>query len=260
MKIWIRAMSLQGDRMENQDDFVLHTPEWSAVARTPEEDGEGLFCSMDTVIDIGPGDGLIGALFDGMGGSDLGGKASAAAAMAFARTAGTAGLSDCVKACHEAVLELNAEHTAYSTCSAFSIEETELPGGESITVFNGRFLGDSPAYHLRGRDIWQLNETQNGKWLKKVAGVNVGRNEIKSVALYLGLDTDDVEPLCDKIMFPLLPGDTVMMASDGIFDIVPERKIADFCRRFSPAEDINIRKRHARCDNVTVIALTMMEE
>ena len=207
--------------------------------------------------------GLV-ALADGMGGHH-GGEVASATALEALRAGVTSGAS-----LREAMEEANR------AVFAKSLTDTSLHGmGTTLTagtlVTGGTLLighvGDSRAYMFRDGDLRRLTTdhshveelVRDGKITEDEAAVHPMRSVITRA---LGIDeTVDV----DVYPVELLPGDRVVLCSDGLTDMVHEDAIAGELRRESDAKRaaarlVDTANRAGGVDNITVVVIAVTDE
>jgi PPM family protein phosphatase len=207
--------------------------------------------------------GLV-ALADGMGGH-LGGEVASATALEALRAGVTSGAS-----LREAMEEANRAVFAKSlTDASLHGMGTTLTAGTLVT--GGTLLighvGDSRAYMFRDGDLRRITTdhshveelVRDGKITEDEAAVHPMRSVITRA---LGIDeTVDVD------MYPveLLPGDRVVLCSDGLTDMVHEDAIAGELRRESDAKRaaarlVDTANRAGGVDNITVVVIAVTDE
>lgn len=207
--------------------------------------------------------GLV-ALADGMGGHQ-GGEVASATALEALRAGVTSGAS-----LREAMEEANR------AVFAKALTDTSLYGmGTTLTagtlVTGGTLLighvGDSRAYLFRDGDLRRLTTdhshveelVRDGKITEDEAAVHPMRSVITRA---LGIDeTVDV----DVYPVALLPGDRVVLCSDGLTDMVHEDAIAGELRRESDAKRaaarlVDTANQAGGVDNITVVVIAVTDE
>jgi len=120
-------------------------------------------------------------------------------------------------------------------------------------------VGDSRAYLLRGKYLWQVTDDHSlineqikaGVIREEDAELVVGRNVItRSVGYERDVQTDVLER-------ELLPGDQFLLCSDGLSALVDVEKIREICTTYTGkkivSECINAAKKAGGDDNVSVI-------
>ena len=97
-------------------------------------------------------------------------------------------------------------------------------------------VGDSRAYLVRGPHIWQI--TRDHSWVAEFGAGVLSPAEVRRhpwrrvITRALGLD-EDVR--VDLFQVALQPGDTLLLCSDGLTDLVDDREIGRAVRRTPPA-------------------------
>lgn len=119
-------------------------------------------------------------------------------------------------------------------------------------------VGDSRAYLVRGPRIWQI--TRDHSWVAEFAAGVLSPAEVRRhpwrrvITRALGL-TQDVR--VDLFRVALQPGDTLLLCSDGLTDLVSDHEIGRVVRRTPPARApqvlVNRANRLGGGDNVTAM-------
>lgn len=172
-------------------------------------------------------DGLaLAAVADGMGGHAGGEVASATAIEAFhASFTDHGGMRDAVLAANDAVLDrADGDESLHGMGTTF----TAAVLGDDGTLLIGH-VGDSRAYLLRDNELSRVT-TDHSLVEELVAAGELTAEEAKQdrrrsmITRAIGLDSDlavDLHPVV------LVPGDRVIICSDGLTDMVDDTAIAD---------------------------------
>ncbi|MFN0029152.1 MAG: Stp1/IreP family PP2C-type Ser/Thr phosphatase, partial [Acidimicrobiales bacterium] len=215
------------------------------------------------------------AVADGMGGHRGGEVASALALQALERELASvrvgAGLVDSVDTVVEAVLAANDAvyqeavtslelHGMGTTLCVLAL--TGSPGQQQVAVAN---VGDSRVYVLHGGQLAQLTEdhslvqglVRDGQLTADEAAVHPNRNILTRV---IGVEPD-VE--VDWWEWPATVGDRYLLCSDGLFNEVPDDRIAATLRQLAdPAEACRALVALANAaggrDNVTAVVVDVV--
>lgn len=166
------------------------------------------------------------AVFDGMGG-ELAGEASSYTAAACLKESlphlmyGLEPLAHAFTLMQEAVSDLRVNWKLSSTGTTASIL---LSDGCTALIGN---LGDSPIFMLRDGSLSTLSVAHTDEALIK----ELGLNRKPGLTQYLGVDETDapIEPHLAHIS--MQPGDQILLASDGLTDMVDQETIADIMNR-----------------------------
>ncbi|MDR1464448.1 MAG: serine/threonine-protein phosphatase [Oscillospiraceae bacterium] len=164
--------------------------------------------------------GVFAAVFDGMGGMESGAAASAAAAetlRALYRMKPPAQplplfFWEAVDILDECVVRLGrGEGQAGTTVTAVAVEGNQL---------HWLSVGDSRLYLLRGGEVVRVTRDHNGYLLGPEAPGGKG----EALISYLGLGGVKVFD-SNQTPFPLLPGDTMLLTTDGLTKTLADRQI-----------------------------------
>jgi serine/threonine protein phosphatase PrpC len=201
-------------------------------------------------------------LADGMGGHAAGEVASALAAeeirrVFYERKGGRPEetLAAAFAAANGAILDYAQNHPECAgmgtTCTALAI------CGDTVWLAH---VGDSRAYLLRGSKLQQLSEDQTlvAKLVRE--GVLTAEEAINSehsnVILQALGTTPKIAPDIWSEGLPLWSGDTLILCSDGLYNLVPDAKIAEVAAALPPLEACQSLIRNARQaggdDNISV--------
>ena len=211
---------------------------------------------------------------DGMGGHAAGEVASAVASEAVGRAllAGVdAGfgadelaraMAESFSAAHQAILAYTLEHPS---CAGMGTTLTTLVVCDDGTFRLGH-IGDSRAYVLRHGELLQV--TRDHTWVQRE--VDAGRLNPRAAVRHrlahvltraLGADSAD-EP--DLFAGTLLPGDLVLLATDGLTGLVPDKLLRRILVRPLPladlvAELIFTANRRGGRDTITAVLVRVLD-
>jgi protein phosphatase len=213
--------------------------------------------------------GFLAVAADGMGGLACGDLASRAAVQAFlgayaAKPPGEpipAALARSLHAANQAV------RAAQAAAGAEELGTTLVAAALASDGLYWISAGDSALYLLRGGELTRLNAPHvYGRQLDRAAAEGrisaaaaAADPQREALTSYLGLaELPEVDASVRAL--PLLAGDTVLLASDGLFKTVPEAEIAavsgenlqDFCEQLIAR---TLDRHSATQDNVTVLAV-----
>lgn len=188
------------------------------------------------------------AVADGMGGTEGGELASDIACQEFEAW------------CHElrgAPEKRNVEDFVSATHSFINDRGNKLPGFKGMgTTLTGIFcasarwwwlnIGDSRLYRIRGGVLTQLSTDHSMRNL-------TGDPSQPSNLIYNCLGSgDDFEPFADYGQLDLMPGDSFLICSDGLTDMLSDREIAT---DFSTKALVDKAKAAGGLDNISLIIL-----
>lgn len=127
-------------------------------------------------------------------------------------------------------------------------------------------VGDSRAYLIRGDKLWQLTEDHSlineqikaGVISEEESAFMTGRNVItRSVGFERDVQVDVIEK-------EMVPGEMILMCSDGLSGMVSDRKIAQICSSYKKgkivSECIKEAKLQGGDDNVSVLLLQILPD
>lgn len=232
-------------RSHNEDNFVFsdtimpqeHQSLSKPLAATVK-DGE-FFCT---------------AVFDGMGGELAGETASYAAAHALCGClpdleAGDMSMEQCFRAMQNAVCDIRASRRLSSMGTTVAMLAARCP---QVAVAN---LGDSPIFMVREGEMSTLSVAHTDAELLR----ELGLERKAGITQYLGMDETDAPMEPNVAQLKLQPGDRILLASDGLTDMVDEGDIARAMYTSSDpqalVEDLcNQALDAGGADNITVIA------
>lgn len=232
-------------RKNNEDNFYFD-------GKCLEKENSGL--KHPVSIEDALKNGLCIAVFDGMGGENFGEFASYAAARQMQLTERTLAdffipekkyLERMITQLNEAVInaqkELCTNHMGSTVVSLYF-------SGRYVYVCN---VGDSRAYRLRDGEFLQISHDHIERYSQ-------GKSAKAPLTQYLGLDSEDIQidPYIAK--GELQKGDTYLLCSDGLTDMLTNFEISDIVLKSDDAEScvqslIQSALEHGGRDNVTVI-------
>lgn len=211
---------------------------------------------------------------DGMGGHVAGEVASRLAAEAFASTAAE-GLDAGVPGPEIPRLLQEASvraHTAILTCCADDPAKRGMgttltacvldPAGTAYVAH----IGDSRLYRMDADGLTQL--TSDHTWVQReVEAGRLGAGEADKHPLSHILSrvlTDDLQPDIDLVSRPVSPGDLLLLATDGLYNVVDDRKIARILQLDLPLHGrvdalLQAADRAGAPDNVTVVLVRIVD-
>ncbi|MBO3094250.1 PP2C family protein-serine/threonine phosphatase [Cellulomonas dongxiuzhuiae] len=208
-------------------------------------------------------DGLF-LVADGMGGHEAGEVASRVAVDVVARLAGTTPTMDdvtrVVREAHSAVRELPAEGQRRPGTTLTGVVVTEHAGVPCWLVLN---VGDSRTYRMAGGMLEQVTQDHSevAELVEQglVAVEDAARHPRRHVVTrVLGGAASRVDP--DLRMFPVSPGDRMVMCSDGLTEALSDARVQAVLRTERhprAAADRLVREALAAGaqDNVTVVVV-----
>ncbi|HVJ55190.1 MAG TPA: PP2C family serine/threonine-protein phosphatase [Aliidongia sp.] len=191
--------------------------------------------------DFFAGSGALAIVADGMGGHAAGEVASRLAADVIRRRyyelAGPVPdiLAACFAAANSAVYERGAADPELNgmgtTCTVLAVRDGRIYLGH---------VGDSRAYILRGNRLRQISQDHSvvAELVRSgaITAAEASKSPYRNVVLRaLGIKSS-VEPLIWSEGLPVLRGDSIVLCSDGLSDLVDDTEIADKVGRLPPAE------------------------
>jgi serine/threonine protein phosphatase PrpC len=207
---------------------------------------------------------------DGMGGHAAGEVASeltadvVAAETAAAVRRGSAG-ADLAASLHAAVLDA---HAAIRDCCRTQPATRGM--GTTLTALvvephgaaHAAHIGDSRLYKLRDSVLAQV--TRDHTWVQRE--VEEGRIQPAAARTHplshilTQVLTDDIEPAVDSLSLAVAPGDVLLLATDGLYNMLPDGEIARILMRAEPLPErvrslIEAANRAGGADNVTVVVI-----
>jgi PPM family protein phosphatase len=185
--------------------------------------------------------GSVALVADGMGGHAAGEIASAIAAdtirQLYYDLDGSIPqvLSKAFAAAHRAILDYAEQHPQCkgmgTTCTVIAFRD-----GQAWLAH----IGDSRAYLLRGRTMTQLSEDQTlvAKLVSEGALTQdeADHSPMHNVILQALGASAEIKPMIGAHGVPLQPGDVWILCSDGVYNMVPDQKIAEAASRLAPQE------------------------
>lgn len=217
-----------------------------------------------------PGVWQLMAVFDGIGGGEAGEVASEAAAQVFAASleniTGEEAIDSSVTAAFQEannrILELRRSWGVWGTTGTVFCTD-----GRKFKVFH---LGDSRAYLYQRGKLRMLTHDHTLAQLKLDMGIDQSNvpdyeQERHKLTRYIGQD------LSAHRLFPqespwyaAAPGDTVLLCSDGLYDMCPEQEIIEILDK---QQDIQTKttalvqkaKNHGGLDNITCLLVAFSE-
>jgi serine/threonine protein phosphatase PrpC len=138
-------------------------------------------------------------------------------------------------AANRAILEYAAEHPECkgmgTTCTVLAFRDRRAWIGH---------IGDSRAYLLRGRKLVQLSEDQTLVAKLVSAGTltqeQADHSPMHNVILQALGTSQQIKPIIGAKGLPLEFGDVLILCSDGIYNMVPDSKIAEAAGTLAPQE------------------------
>jgi protein phosphatase len=167
-------------------------------------------------------------------------------------------LSTALQSAHEAILRYALEHPQFNgmgtTCTALAIVDHQLFFAH---------IGDSRLYLIRGETTQRL--TRDHSYVGRLVETGIVRSEdaeshpqrhILTAALGSGRE---LIPDAPEHPIPLQEGDVLILCTDGLWSVVPERQITQIANANSPADAcrklVHAALERGAPDNVTVIIL-----
>lgn len=157
---------------------------------------------------------------------------------------------------HHKIRQFSREHAEVdqmgTTCTAAVLM------GSQLYFAN---IGDSRLYLIRGMELKQL--TQDDSYVNKmVLSGMLSREEAEThpnrnvLTAALGSNTQDATPSASKSPESLLPGDTLLLCTDGLHGLVSNQEILDSVNGRSASEAcqelVTLANAHGGPDNITV--------
>lgn len=217
-------------------------------------------------------DSLVVALCDGMGGAKAGGVASqiankAFASHIFAKLAKSKGRVDYKRLLTDACTEANGVAYEYSHFGEeFSGMGTTIVGG--VVRKNGKAylvnVGDSRAYLISGKSVTITQVTRDHSLVEELVECGVITKEQARTHPQKNLITralgSEAHVESDFFELNLQSGDTLLLCSDGLSNVMTDDEILDFALRLTDPQSLckelmsEVLSRGAG-DNVTVVAV-----
>lgn len=215
--------------------------------------------------------GVLAVVCDGMGGHSAGREASVTGVRTIidqlAQSSGPPG----------AALKSALEHAATAVYAVGGSSPPELrPGSTCVSLLlheggaHVAHVGDSRAYLLRGSRITRL--TRDHSMVQQMIDARlltdaeaVDHPEANKITRALGM-TPTVEVELSEAPVRLLPGDVLLLCSDGLTDLVSDDEIGTLCRTHAPNGPehmcqvlVNVANARGGWDNITAVALIVVE-
>lgn len=205
--------------------------------------------------------GLLVVVADGMGGHEAGEIASQAAVTAiesvYQRARGTPGqaLEQAFHRAHQVIRELAARNPALSgmgtTCTALAIA-----GAEAWAAH----VGDSRLYLVRGEGIYQLSEDHSQCMEMVRQGLltleQARRHEDRNVLIHAMGTREDLQLMLWPQPMAVRPGDTFVLCTDGLHDLVAAPEIRELVASTAPGQAcrqlVKMARERGGYDNITV--------
>lgn len=214
-------------RPNNEDNYVL-----GRYMNSNSSDRSEIAVSVSNSTD----EWQFAGVFDGMGGGEAGELASKYSAEifldAFAHLKGTPSKSEVDLALRKAFLEANNRIIQLQQeCRVFGTTGTVLcTNGTEFKIYH---LGDSRAYLVRDRELFQLTKDQTLAQMKIDVGLydqNHPQAEAEKHKLteYIGRDRtrENIRPV-ESLWNKIQPGDQILLCSDGLYDMCTSEEISN---------------------------------
>lgn len=227
-------------RHDNEDNFYF-----DGVFMSAESDGTEECLTLEKK----PDDGVLLAVFDGMGGGDHGEVASyeaAAAAAAFLRSetadrsAVPAFLTRLCEEMNRRVFEQGQRLNAFMMGSTLA---ALFWCGDMLWVCN---IGDSRVFCLRGKKTVQLSVDHTDEAFMRERGVT---NRKPYLTQYLGMDPSEILLLPTVKSCRAAAGDRFLICSDGVTDMLSPQETAAILRKARTPKDAAAALVQAALDN-----------
>jgi serine/threonine protein phosphatase PrpC len=212
------------------------------------------------------------AVADGMGGY-AGGEVASLTAIetlrdAFRRNPTAAGLEDAVRQANQAVIERASREPDLrqmgTTLDAVALVDSEDGDGEVLAVAH---VGDSRIYLLRDGDLTQLTDDHTvseemrraGQLTEAEAEVDRRRHILTRV---LGPRPDEQPDMQTIVPYT---GDRVLVCSDGLYNEVPDNRIASVLRTVADPDEaaarlVELANRAGGGDNISVVLVDVVDD
>jgi serine/threonine protein phosphatase PrpC len=226
---------------ENTHGFEIAGAMLTDVGRVRSSNEDSVAFVIPSSNDPAASRGCLLLVADGMGGHAAGEVASSLAVEAVRRVYYSlqepvpASLMIAFETANRAILEHGKNHPDCrgmgTTCTALAIHDGQVWLGH---------VGDSRAYLLRGGKLTQLSDDQTlhaqmireGLMTEDESKTSEGGNVVLQA---LGTGADVVPAVWEKGV-PLLEGDTLVLCSDGLWNVVDDAAIAEIAARAAPQE------------------------
>src|ERR1700728_3806607 len=209
--------------------------------------------------------GRIAVIADGMGGYEGGQQASRLAVETVRQVYDhafnadpQATLLEALESAHQSIQRYAVEHPQFygmgTTCTALAIVGRQL---------HFAHVGDSRLYHIRGETVSRL--TRDHSYVGRLVESGIVRSEdaeshpqrhILTAALGSGRD---IVPHIPEQPIELEESDVLVLCTDGLWSLVPERDLAQVAQANPPAEAcaklVRIALERGGPDNITVVVL-----
>lgn len=167
----------------------------------------------------------IAGVFDGMGGGEMGEAASRTAVESFLRGSdpGPRSKTEIDAFIRDSFLNANNEILRLQKRSGiFGTTGTVIcAGAEAFKIYH---LGDSRAYLFRDGRLFQLTKDQTLAQMRLDAGIGPpSEADRHKLTNYIGRDRtgENLRPT-ESLWLPLLPGDLILLCTDGLYHVCPE--------------------------------------
>ena len=228
-------------RQKNEDNLFIA----GDILQIPHEDSgilSGQFAASD---------GAWAAVFDGVGGEAKGESASFLAARVLADAErGLTDPAEVVSAMNRAVCSFaKKEHIRGMGTTVAAVRFTE----NGITGFN---VGDSRCYHVSGSRM-EILSVDHARY--------AGAPQQRMLTQYVGIDESDFVIMPEVFRREYADGDVYMLCTDGITDVIIDRRIKDILTADNSLQEKleEIRKRlecRGTPDNATVLLVRVREK
>lgn len=242
-------------RSTNQDNLILNND------ILPLNHENNIFWTKDIL--YGMNSPVLAGVFDGMGGMARGELASFQVALQF---------RDAIKVYHqhglqgvnwfkEVCFKINNEIFRECISQRQKIGSTGamiLFQGDEIVTCN---LGDSPIYCFRNNRLVPLFEEHTDRKLYERLNIsNSEKTKKYSLTQYFGVDPEEMTIVPYVSQWCAQLGDVLLICSDGLTDMVPEKQIQDILnRKYSVAKAVKVLEelalKNGGKDNITIICL-----
>ena len=236
-------------REHNEDNFLFGT----TVMPQEHQSLEGVLTARESLSKP-----VVAAVLDGMGGEPAGETASYVAAQRLAELAPSLeadepNLQHAFRAMQDAVRAMRINRRLSTTGTTAVVLASH---GNVACVGN---LGDSPAFLLRGGELRTLSVAHTDERLLRQLGIA----RRPGLTQFLGIDEGDAPIEPHIVSFELAAGDRILLASDGLTDMVDEAVIAHAMQSAASVEALACTLRDQALanggeDNVTIIACEVL--
>lgn len=224
--------------------------------RGPRAENQDSYCLVES------SGNFLAAVADGVGGNN-GGEVASKFAIEVLQKMLSQGerLQQCFEAAHLGLIE-KASKLPHLGGMATTLTAINCRG----LTLDGAHCGDSRAYVLRGRGLKQLTNDHTevakliseGRLTKKEA-INYPRKNVITSAI-----GTHKELVVQAFQFDLLPGDRILLLTDGVYSLIPKREITNLSVGESVFESycenlIEMIKDRGASDNFTLLGVEMGE-